>query len=73
MIKIKKIIIVILILSLLIFSVSCKKEKNIESEIKRENNIPKELIAVLENIDKDMRRFLTHFYENTFIIELNCN
>ena len=28
---------------------------------------------VLENIDKDMRRFLTHFYENTFIIELNCN
>ena len=52
MIKIKKIIIVILILSLLIFSVSCKKEKNIESEIKRENNIPKELIAVLENIDK---------------------
>ena len=29
--------------------------------------------VVLENIDKDMRRFLTHFYENTFIIELNCN
>lgn len=54
----KKIIFTIFIFNLLIFSTSCKKEKNIENQIKKENSIPKELIAMVENIDKTEEKLL---------------
>lgn len=47
-----------LIFNLLIFSTSCKKEKEIENEVKKEYNIPKELILLIENIDKTESKLL---------------
>lgn len=56
--KMKKTIMMMLIFNLLIFSTSCKKEKEIENEVKKEYNIPKELILLIENIDKTESKLL---------------
>ena len=48
----KKLFSIVFIISLLIICVSCKKKENNEVLIKKENNIPKKLIEILNTVDK---------------------
>lgn len=54
----KKLINIMLILCLLLLTTSCKKEKQSEIELKKENNVPKQLILILDNIDKTEEELL---------------